>query len=181
MVGASDDLEGDRDGPAKSRYIGGRGGTFRTSTWETHHSIPPPVHDLRRGMSNYQIEISNNCDVVRGNPAPETNDRGHLYSNAAIRFHVQPKKLTQFRSELDAVRPVGDLALDASCKQAHLPDGSPDPLSTPSSDDIEVRWVEAGRSDRLTACADNRLLRGKVQDALRSLGVDPYSGKPLKP
>jgi len=130
---------------------------------------------------NYQIEISNNGDVVRGNPAPETNDRGHLYSNAAIRFHVQPKKLTQFRSELDAVRPVGDLALDASCKQAHLPDGSPDPLSTPSSDDIEVRWVEAGRSDRLTACADNRPLRGKVQDALRSLGVDPYSGKPLKP
>src|SRR6476620_10508630 len=125
---------------------------------------------------NYQIEILANGDVVRGNPTPQPTDRDHLYSNTVFRFHVLPTKLRQFRSRLDALRPRGDRALDATCNRSRLPDGSFDPLSTPSPDDIEVRWIEADRGNRLTACAYDEPLRAQLQSALRSLGVDPFSG-----
>jgi hypothetical protein len=129
---------------------------------------------------NYQIEIFANGDVVRGNPKSEPTDRDHLYANAVIHFRVPLAKLRQFRTELDKVRPIGNRSLDIICAQAKLPDGSPDPISTPNPDDLEVRWVEGRHNDRLTSCADGPL-RGKLQSALRTLGVDPYSGKPLAP
>ena len=129
---------------------------------------------------NYQIEIFANGDVVRGNPTTrEANDRDHIYRNRTIRFHVLPAKLSQFRSGLDVLRPHGDRALDATCDRPKLPDGSFDPLATPSPDDIEIRWIEAGRTDRLTACAYHEPLRDEIQSALRSLGVNPFSGEPL--
>jgi hypothetical protein len=124
---------------------------------------------------NYQIEIFANGDVVRGNPAPEAS---HIYRNRVISFHVLPARLKQFRSELDVLRPRGERALDAACAPAKLPDGSLDPLSDATPDDIEVRWVEAGHTDRLTSCASSQL-REELHSALRRLGVDPYSGKPF--
>jgi hypothetical protein len=129
---------------------------------------------------NYQLKIFDNGEVVRGNPERAPTDRDHIYSNAEVRFHVSPAKLRQFRSQLDTLRPRGNHPLDLACEQAKLPDGSPDPVSTPSPDDIEVRWVDAGHADRLTSCVYSPL-RDELQSALRTLGVDPHSGKQLEP
>ena len=129
---------------------------------------------------NYQIEIFANGDVVRGNPKAEPTGRDHLYASTVIHFHMPPAKLKQFRTELDKVRPLGNRALDTICAQRKLPDGATDPISAPKPDDLEIRWVEGGHTDRLTSCAYGPL-RGEVQSALRTLGVDPYSGKPLAP
>jgi hypothetical protein len=129
---------------------------------------------------NYQIAIFANGDVVRGNPAAQATDWHHIHSNAVISFHVLPAKLRQFRSELDVLRPHGNAALDAVCNQTRLPDGSPDPISTAQPDDVEVRWIEGGHTDRLMSCAYGPL-RAELESALRRLGIDPYSGKQLAP
>jgi hypothetical protein len=124
----------------------------------------------------FQLEISASGDVVRGSPEPT--GRHQFRSNTAVRFHVLPAKLKQFRYELDPLRPHGARALDSTCDQAKHQDGSRDPLSMARPDDIEVRWVDARGTDRLTSCAYGRL-KAELQSALRRLGVDPYSGKPL--
>ena len=129
---------------------------------------------------NYQIEIFANGDVVRGNPKREPTDGDHFYSNSVIHFHVPPTKLAQFRAELDKVRLRSNRALDTICRQAKLPDGSADPASTPRPDDLKVRWVEGHQTDQLTSCTYGPL-RGELESALRTLGVDPYSGRPLAP
>ena len=140
----------------------------------------PPAMICAGVCPDYQIEIFANGDVVRGNPKPDPTGRDDLYANTVIRFRVPLAKLDQFRAELDMVRPLGNRALDTICAQPKLPDGSPDPISTPKPDDLEVRWVEGPHTDRLTSCAYGPL-RGALESALRTLGVDPYSGRPLAP
>jgi len=127
---------------------------------------------------NYQIEIFANGDVVRGNPPPEAS---HLYHNREIRFHVTRSHLRNFRAQLDVLRPSGDLAVDTACERGRLADGSLDPLDASRPDDILVRWIDPGRNDQLTACASyGGALRGKIENALRTLGVNPNSGAPAR-
>jgi hypothetical protein len=95
-------------------------------------------------------------------------------SDIARKIHDQ--LASQFRSELDVLRPHGNVGLDAACKQPKLPDGSPDPVSRPQPDDLEVRWVERGHTDRLTSGAYGPL-RGELQSALGTLGVDAILGE----
>jgi hypothetical protein len=125
----------------------------------------------------FQLKILPSGDVVRGSPHPP--DVHDILSNVVTRFRVPAAKLRQLQRDLNALRPVGNWALDATCNQAKQRDGSPDPLSIAKPDDIEVRWIDSRRDDRLTGCAYGGWLRPKLENALRSLGIDPYSGEPM--
>jgi hypothetical protein len=124
----------------------------------------------------YQLEIQPTGEVKRSTAYPSNHDE--VLSNPTIHFRVLTAMLRQFQDELDAFRPSGDLPLDTACVQAKREDGSIDPLSEAKPDDIEVRWINRRKTVRLTSCAGNSL-RGRLQSALRNLGIDPYSGAPL--
>jgi hypothetical protein len=94
----------------------------------------------------------------------------------ASRFRVGPSKVKEFVARLDALRPMHDQKADKECAQVTLENGSPDPLSMAKPDDIEIRWIERGTQVRLTACYANAAIRKPLQQALRDLGVDPWSG-----
>lgn len=101
----------------------------------------------------------------------------HHFAKKSSRFRVDQSKVSEFMARMDALRPVRDHAADRECAQVTLENGSPDPLSMAKPDDIEIRWIEGGRrSVRLTACFANAGITKPLQQALRDLGVDPWSG-----
>ena len=91
-------------------------------------------------------------------------------------FDAKPRDLQRFAELMEELRPSEDRKIDEACERATLEGGSPDPLSWPRGDDIEVRWYTPTGFIRLTACAGDEQLRTTLQDALRALGADPYSG-----
>jgi hypothetical protein len=111
----------------------------------------------------------------------EVHAQGHVESRgirleAPSHFDAKPADLERFTELMAELRPETDRRIDESCEQAKREDGSPDPLSTPRPDDIEVRWYAPDGFVRLTACASDRELRTALQRALRALGADPYTG-----
>lgn len=99
-----------------------------------------------------------------------------LADGTISRFDAKPRDVRRFTELMDRLRPAQDRQVDKTCERATLEGGSPDPLSWPRPDDIDVRWYSPGGVTRLTACASNQELRTALQDALRALGADPFSG-----
>jgi hypothetical protein len=101
----------------------------------------------------------------------------NLHRREIHRFRVTPLHLASFRAILDTLRPAGESWLDAKCARGRMADGTPDPLDDPRPDDVEVRWIGAHASARLTACGYTHLaMRRTIENAMRVLGVDPYFG-----
>jgi hypothetical protein len=101
----------------------------------------------------------------------------NLHRRDVHRFRVSPSHLGSFRAILESLRPRGEIRLDAECEHVRLADGTLDPLHDPRPDDLEVRWIGAHVSARLTACDYTHLAtRRTIENAMRVLGVDPYSG-----
>jgi hypothetical protein len=78
---------------------------------------------------------------------------------------AKPENLRQFRAILDELRPSADRSADDVCAQAKRLDGSTDLLDDPKPDDIEVRWLEIGKSVKLTSCWSNNQIRATVSNA----------------
>ena len=103
----------------------------------------------------------------------------NLHRRDVHRIRVTPRQLGSFRAILDTLRPIGERRLDAQCQPATIADGSPDPLDHPRPDDLEVRWIGPRTSARLTACGRTHpAMRQTIENAMRVLGVDPYTGAP---
>jgi len=118
---------------------------------------------------DFETRISPRGEVVSHN----------LHRRDVHRFHFASARLGSFRAILDTLRPIGEHRLDAECTPGPMADGTPDPLDHPRPDDLEVRWIGLNASARLTACGYTHLaVRRTIQNALRVLGVDPFSGGP---
>ena len=79
-----------------------------------------------------------------------------LLTSNIFHGHAKPENLRQFRAVLDDLRPTADRRADEDCVPAKRQDGSPDSLDNPKPDDIELRWLENGKSVSLTACWSNQ-------------------------
>lgn len=138
-----------------------------------HTGTPEPiVIKFRNGYAvctglcpNFRTELRSNGVIV-------TQHDGFR----ATRFRVSRKEISDFSRSLETIRPIGTRKLDQACEQATLPNGARDPLSMYEPDDIDVIWIGAHRTSRLTACLRNRQAHDFIAKALRAVGVDPGSG-----
>jgi hypothetical protein len=96
-----------------------------------------------------------------------------------IRFKAKDANYVRFQNLMERLKLLDHPQLDVTCERGTLQDGSPDPLSDPKPDDIEMIWTDSQGTIRVTGCPSNTLLRVALQGAVNVLGADWVFGKKL--
>jgi hypothetical protein len=122
--------------------------------------FPGPI--CTGACANFEMRIDPNGQAVT---------RSLFVGGGTTRFTVDETSRYRFQNLMEILKRGGNRRLDAACA-----DRDPDHLWDAKPDDLEMKWIDAEGTIRVTGCNSNNILKAALVGALDVLGIDPILG-----